>query len=92
MRCNKAVVQIITREPRPILPNLRSIRAASGFILHADNRKPKRKKLGETAFRRGAHAINCNAEMLSYDTINLNAKDLHTACVFESRTEYCAPN
>jgi hypothetical protein len=51
-----------------------------------------RKKLDETAFRRGAHANNCNAEMLSCDTIKLNAKDLRAACVFESRTEYSAPN
>jgi len=44
------------------------------------------------AFRRGAHANNCNAEMLSCDTIKLNAKGLRAACVFESRTEYSAPN
>ena len=69
-----------------------ALSAASGFILHADNRKPKRKKLGETAFRRGAHTNDYNAEMLSCDTIKLNAKDLRAVCVFESRTEYRALN
>lgn len=59
MRRNKAVVQIITREPRPILPNLRSIGAASGFILHADNRKPKPQKA-----RRNGVAPRCACDQL----------------------------
>ena len=91
MRRNKAVLQIITREPR-LFCQIFAISAAGEFILHADNRKLKPQKLGETAFRRGAHANNCNAEMLSCDTINHNAKGLRAVCVFESRTEYRAPN
>ena len=80
MRRNKAVPRARPRERLIFIEFTLSV--ARTFVPHADNRKPKRKKLGETPFHRGAHAINCNAEMLSCDTIKLNAKDLRVACVF----------
>ena len=92
MRRNKAVLRARPRE-RLIFIEIFALPAARALVSHADNRGRKlRRKLGETAFRRGVHANNCNAEMLSCDTIKLNAKGLRAVCVFESRTEYRAPN
>lgn len=90
MRRNKAVLRAHPRE-RLIFIEFHSARSRT-FVPMPTIANLSRKKLSETAFRRGAHAINCNAKMLSCDTINLNAKDLRAACVFESRTEYSAPN
>lgn len=91
MRRNKAVVLRAHPRERLIFIEFHSVRSDT-FVPMPTIANLSRKKLSETAFRRGAHANNCNAEMLSCDTIKLNAKDLHAACVFESRTEYCAPN
>lgn len=90
MRRNKAVLRARPRE-RLIFIEIFALPAARALVSHADNRKPKRKKLGETASCLDT-AINRNAEMLSCDTIKLNAKGLRAVCVFESRTEYRAPN
>ena len=92
MRRNKAVLRARPRE-RLIFTEIFALPAARALVSHADNRGRKlRRKLNKTASRRSAHAINCNAEMLSCDTIKLNAKDLCAACVFESHTEYRALN
>jgi hypothetical protein len=92
MRRNKAVLRARPRE-RLIFTEIFALPAARALVSHADNSGRKlRRKLNKTAFRRGAHAINCNVKMLSCDTIKLNAKDLRAACVFESRAEYRAPN
>jgi len=90
MRRNKAVLRAHPRE-RLIFIEFYSARSRI-FVPMPTIANLSRKKLSETAFRRSAHAINCNAKMLSCDTIKLNAKDLRAACVFESRTEYSAPN
>ncbi len=90
MRRNKAVLRARLRE-RLIFIEFHSARSRT-FVPMPTIANLSRKKLDETAFRRGAHANNCNAEMLSCDTIKLNAKGLRAVCVFESRTEYSAPN
>lgn len=90
MRRNKAVLRAHPRE-KLIFIEFHSARSHT-FVPMPTIANLSRKKLGETAFRRGAHANNCNAEMLSCDTVKLNAKGLRAVCVFESRTEYRAPN
>ena len=80
MRRNKAVLRACLRE-RLIFIEFHSARSRT-FVPMPTIANLSRKKLSETAFRRGTHAINCNAEMLSCDTIKLNAKDLRAACVF----------
>lgn len=80
MRRNKAVLRAHPRE-RLIFIEFHSARSRT-FVPHADNRKPKRKKLGETPFRRGAHATNRNAEIFLCDMINPQRKRLARGMCF----------